>query len=584
MFLLTSPTSTAESCISLEKSPHRNLDCWDFQSTVLLDGVWDILPGITPTTISKQFLSREDWRPQDILRSWEQSGLPRSDFQVSYRLSLNLPKKAPQLFLLVGEAYSNTRIDVLSINGQFIRVFANASEQDFETYRAGRLTSRLVALPPLAEETTIIIQLSNGPYLSGGFYELPAIGTLSQLSQRQDRKHLFIAIALGAFLLLGLINLSLWLVRKNDMAQLFLAGLAFTMALRLIDTGKLLYPMYPDAEIIWFMRIGWFTAMLMTVLWSGFIRSLLPQHFPLWIHRVTTLLIAVSGLFLLVSGSDYWLQIGGFYARGLIFVILLFSIRAITYAIFSREQSSYYFLAGVSVLGITAIVDTIGQSLGYPLNTTIYGFLALVLFQTITLNKHYLFALTEQERLAVNLESLVTERTEELRVVNSRLTELAETDELTGLSNRRMFLSEFSRQKAIAKRGDETLSLAILDIDFFKSINDRWGHDAGDKTLKAFSNLLKSELRDTDVVARIGGEEFALLIRTDSYSVTVIKAKMICEKIAAENFSSVEGDFQITISIGLCEVASEDDVHSAMKRADDALYQAKNKGRNQVIS
>ena len=59
---------------------------------------------------------------------------------------------------------------------------------------------------------------------------------------------------------------------------------------------------------------------------------------------------------------------------------------------------------------------------------------------------------------------------------------------------------------------------------------------------------------------------------------------MICEKIAAENFSSVEGDFQITISIGLCEVASEDDVHSAMKRADDALYQAKNKGRNQVIS
>ena len=84
--------------------------------------------------------------------------------------------------------------------------------------------------------------------------------------------------------------------------------------------------------------------------------------------------------------------------------------------------------------------------------------------------------------------------------------------------------------------------------------------------------------------ARIGGEEFALLMRTNSYPSLVDKANKICEKVAAKNFSSVEGDFQMTTSIGITEVTSVDDVHSAMNRADEALYAAKHKGRNQVVS
>ncbi|MEH6912368.1 MAG: diguanylate cyclase [Oceanicoccus sp.] len=584
IFLLTSPESTAENCISLEKSSQRNIACWDFQSPIPLDGAWDILPGFAPPKIDSEFLSRKGWISQNILQSWEQSGFPGSDFQASYKLSLNLPKKAPQLYLFVGESYSNTRIEVRSASGQFIRIFANATEKNFETYQAGRLSSRVVALPPLAQETTIVIQVSNGPYLSGGFYEPPVLGTLSQLNQWQERKYLFSAISLGAFVLLGLINFSLWLARKTDMAQLILAGLALTMALRLIDTGKLLYLLYPDAEISWFWRIGWYTVMLLALLWSAFIRSLLPRYFPQLIHRVATISISICGIILLISGSDYWLQTSGLYIRGLIFVILLFSMWAIAREILDRGQSSRYFLVGVSALGITAIIDVIGQNFGYPLNTTNYGFLVLVLFQTINLNKHYVFALTEQERLTANLEQLVEERTEALRVVNRRLKELAETDELTGLSNRRMFFFEFKREKAIAERGREVLSLAILDIDFFKSINDRWGHDAGDMTLKEFGSLLETQLRATDVVARVGGEEFAFLMRTNSYPLAIDKANKICGEIGLKNFSSVEGDFQITASIGICEVQSEDDVHSAMKRADTALYEAKNKGRNQVIS
>jgi len=584
IFLTNSTESFAEDCLSSEKSPRRNIDCWDFQTTIPLDGTWDVLPGLAPVKIDKNFLSHEKWFPQDIRQSWEQSGFPVSNYQVSYKLSLRLPKNSPALYLFTGESYSNTRIMARSSSGQFVRVFANASEQDFETYQAGRLISRVVALPQLSPETTIIVQVSNGPSLSGGFYQPPVLGTLSQLNQQQENGYLFTAIALGAFVLLGMINLSLWLGRKNDLAQLFLAGLAFTMAVRLVDTGKLLYIMYPDAELSWFWRIGWYTTMLMTILWSGFLRSLLPRYYPLWVHLVCTISIAVPGIILLASGSDYWLQTSGLYFRCVIFFILVFSVWAMGHEILGKGQSVSYSKIGLFVLGLTAIADLIGQSFGYPLNTLIYGFLALVLFQTVNLSKHYLFALEEQERLTANFENLVEERTEELRIVNRRLTELAETDDLTGLSNRRMFFSEFKREKSIAKRSGEVLSIAMLDIDYFKTINDRWGHDAGDITLMEFSRILEAQVRDTDIIARVGGEEFAILMRVENYTLAIEKSNMICQAIAAKNFSAVRGDFHVTVSIGVCKVKPEDDVHSAMKRADEALYEAKHKGRNGVIS
>jgi len=144
MFLLTSPTSTAESRLSLEKSAHRNLDCWFFQSTVLLDGVRDILPGITPTNISNPFLSREGRHPQDTPRSWEQSGLSRSYFAVSYRLSFNFNSindrwgMMPETKLLV--AYWNLSFGILMLS--LVQVAKNLPCSFVQTVIRSQLSKR----------------------------------------------------------------------------------------------------------------------------------------------------------------------------------------------------------------------------------------------------------------------------------------------------------------------------------------------------------------------------------------------------------------------------------------------------------
>lgn len=163
----------------------------------------------------------------------------------------------------------------------------------------------------------------------------------------------------------------------------------------------------------------------------------------------------------------------------------------------------------------------------------------------------------------------------------AKLERLATTDMLTGLVNRSQFdavlKSEFSRHHRHAR----PLSLIMLDIDHFKAINDAHGHDVGDQVLVEFANLLKSNLRKADCCARWGGEEFMLLAPETALE----QAVQLAEKIRAaikNNFFPTQGS--VTASFGVVEVHPNEPIKSVMKRADDALYLAKDKGRDQVSS
>ncbi|HSP32102.1 MAG TPA: diguanylate cyclase [Halomonas sp.] len=161
----------------------------------------------------------------------------------------------------------------------------------------------------------------------------------------------------------------------------------------------------------------------------------------------------------------------------------------------------------------------------------------------------------------------------------AQLERLATTDMLTGLVNRSQFdtvlKSEFSRRHRYAR----PLSLIMLDIDYFKDINDNHGHDVGDQVLVEFSNLLKRNLRKADCCARWGGEEFMLLAPETSLEQAVRLADKI--RVAIKNtFFPTQGS--VTASFGVVEVHSHESVKSVIKRADNALYLAKEKGRDQV--
>lgn len=156
---------------------------------------------------------------------------------------------------------------------------------------------------------------------------------------------------------------------------------------------------------------------------------------------------------------------------------------------------------------------------------------------------------------------------------------MATTDSLTGLYNRYKLDELFQLEHYTMKKKGTPLCVAVLDIDFFKKINDTFGHKAGDLVLKQLSNMLLKELRSSDTVARWGGEEFVMLLS----AVDIDVAFKVMDKIRDEvSRCSCETVGNITVSIGVTEVNEEDSFVSAFSRADKALYEAKRGGRNRV--
>ena len=172
----------------------------------------------------------------------------------------------------------------------------------------------------------------------------------------------------------------------------------------------------------------------------------------------------------------------------------------------------------------------------------------------------------------------------ELFKLKEQFKQLANTDPLTNLYNRRFFTKQAEKEYQRAKRYSQSMTLISIDIDYFKSINDKFGHTAGDQVLIEVAKQLKASLRQTDILARIGGEEFSILLPETS----AISAMTFAERIKEEQSKlQISGDWQgeikLSVSIGVSSlIASDKTFDMLFSRADKALYQAKNTGRNNV--
>ena len=161
--------------------------------------------------------------------------------------------------------------------------------------------------------------------------------------------------------------------------------------------------------------------------------------------------------------------------------------------------------------------------------------------------------------------------------------QLATHDALTGLCNRRHFAELFDKELARAQRHERPLSLCMIDIDLFKAVNDRYGHLTGDGALRQLTDVLKRFVRQEDLVARIGGEEFAVVLAECDVTMAQQFAERFRAAVAEERFELDGEARQITVSIGIaCARADRADRSSLMRAADAALYRAKDSGRNRV--
>ena len=181
------------------------------------------------------------------------------------------------------------------------------------------------------------------------------------------------------------------------------------------------------------------------------------------------------------------------------------------------------------------------------------------------------FNITELRRA---LDALETQRAELYRLAN--------TDPLTGIRNRRSFLEAARHELAAGRRSDRVATLMLVDLDHFKVVNDTGGHAAGDAMLVAVAELLRRDRRESDVVARLGGEEFAVLLTDTPLDAGCGVAERLRTSIGELVVDHGDRSYSLTTSVGVTELTADDDIGTALSRADNALYRAKRNGRDRV--
>jgi len=185
------------------------------------------------------------------------------------------------------------------------------------------------------------------------------------------------------------------------------------------------------------------------------------------------------------------------------------------------------------------------------------------------------YHLSQMHHLEKSLENLKQEE--------DQLRHLANTDALTGLANHANVVSVLTTAVEQAQCDATPLCLVMADLDFFKRINDTYGHLVGDGVLREVAARLRAAVRDVDVVGRYGGEEFMVIFQNTARATAQEIAERVCARVASTPIKLQSLAIDITISVGLAEMSAADTVNSLMDRADHALYLAKDRGRNRVV-
>ena len=268
-------------------------------------------------------------------------------------------------------------------------------------------------------------------------------------------------------------------------------------------------------------------------------------------------------------------------------ILLMLFIIAAFFGVFQLRKEEYVLVALVAVFGFAMIV--IGEILGtddadrHTLLLLELGVFGVVMFWIAFIGS-YVAALRRK----------LSQHNRDLQQAAAHLQHIAEHDELTGLPNRRQLITRLELAHAAAEAGDQEFSVAVLDLDHFKQINDRYGHQAGDEVLAQVASRAREVLRGGDQVMRIddsvpdigrfGGEEFLAILPGTDLEGARLAAERLRRTIAEQSFETAAGPLKCTVSIGLAEFHSGEPVHRTLGRADAALYRAKSRGRNRIES
>ncbi|MCK1409523.1 GGDEF domain-containing protein [Bradyrhizobium sp. 76] len=267
----------------------------------------------------------------------------------------------------------------------------------------------------------------------------------------------------------------------------------------------------------------------------------------------------------------YFIPQVGFYFACIVFVVLGFGALRMS----ARQTGIVWAYAAI---GLTSIFTLTHQPIAMPMESFAERHLTLLCFVT-ALGRCAFTGL-----YGASLREALYKRGNELKVAHAKIEELAHIDELTGVLNRRYILRGLNDEMARAQRAGTPCAVAILDIDFFKRINDGYGHPTGDEVLRGFAITLAANMRSIDKLGRYGGEEFLVVMPLGSKDQALSAMDQLRQIISELDWNSISDELRVTFSAGIAQVRPNDAPEDILARADAALYKAKDAGRNRVMT
>ncbi|MCZ6828176.1 MAG: GGDEF domain-containing protein, partial [Gammaproteobacteria bacterium] len=420
-------------------------------------------------------------------------------------------------------------------------------------------------------------QLRYGKSSAGAFEGPFLVGTVFDLTSAKGFDQLSLLVLSSLYLVFGIYHL--YLYRRNPQLRQYLWFGLLTVGFGLYAFLVSQWKHFLEVPFLLLKKIEYGVLYTMPAVGMEMIWSLLgfrPQRwarlyqlsFPV-LAAVAVLVPGYSILFLTLTPWQVWAL------PGMLAVLVQIIWYSQGYPSPARTEARTV-LIGTVIFVLTAMNDIlVEQGLLEMPRLVPLGFAAVLISMAVSLANRFTLMFS-------NLEARVNERTQELIEANVRLREAARGDVLTGLLNRRGFSERADEEMVRARRNRCGFVLVMADIDRFKAFNDKFGHACGDFVLEQVAGLLREQLRDVDVIARWGGEEFILLLPETSLQGGAVVAEKLRASVATHRFEYEDRELHLTLTFGVAEFYGEMEFDDCLALADRALYCGKTAGRNVV--
>jgi diguanylate cyclase (GGDEF)-like protein len=556
---------------------------------VRLDGNWGIQ--------WQQQLSPKEWQQSsapwvNLPSTWDKYGVNSKQFLgrgfATFTATLvNLPEDV-RWSILIPEQSTAFR---LFVNNDLVAEggIAGVSAASSKPYSG----NQFVELGSLPEEVKLTWHVTNFHHDSGGPWQSLIIGPYDELG-----KHYFLntfdqALVVSLAFLSSLFLLIQYVIDKKDKAAALFSAFAFLVAVRIgITDNQSLYLFLGQFPWQLHIRLLYLTMLIaapIIIFWQHYV---FPAELSMRIARKVSYGFLPAIVSVLILPSTWFTALLMLFQLMLLMAIVIFCWSLLRIVLHKR-QGALYIVSGATALLVSILHDMsiYSQWIDNGRLWITYGLLAFLFSLGVnilflrTKQKQQVLSLSEQLMQAnKQLEARVAQRTLELadkadalEEANDKLQILANIDGLTGVLNRRAFVEQLE----MLARVKPNVALLMIDIDFFKHVNDNYGHAVGDQILKRFSSVLLDIKRENDRVGRLGGEEFMILLQDISATGLDSYCRRLLKEIQYIDFRDIADFHGITISLGTTmDTLTGKNIDQLMQQADEAMYFVKNNGRN----